>query len=492
MMDESQRLVYLNQKQWKLIHSLKKKNIFIGGRGSGKSTIGGDYLFRCVDTMPKSTGVICAPTMDILKNRSLPAVQEHWERLGVELDYDYVIGKKPPDDFELPYSKVNDHKNVISFWNGTVIHMVSLYEKNASRGLNLQFCLGDEMAFARRERFTQGILPAMRGHFWKVAEILLEDWEEKPWGQVVQNLENEWVWRLPFQENPHYLSYLLVSSMPYLDDGKWLLKYEDDPDAFYIESTALDNVDVLGPDYVPNLRKELPALEFDVEVMNMRVEQLPDGFYPKFSDEIHTTMDDHYNPDQDLDLSFDFGVFNSMIVAQEISGMACYLDELYVKHGTVDDLVERFCQRYMSHRNKKVNIYGDRNGNNSRPNNQKTLYQEIMDRLRSHGWNPISHVTGLDPAHADKHLMLNQALAGNKRLPAVKLHKVKCKNLIISIKRAPILEGFKKDKRSERQDNPTPQEHATHLSDCFDNHYVKKYRHRFTMRTVSFGEIMLG
>lgn len=490
-MNEIDRSVYLNAKQWELLNELKKRNVFVGGRGSGKSTIGGDYLYRCVDTMPRSSGALMGPTFEILYNRSLPAINEHWQRLGLEEDYDFVVGKKPPPEFEKPYTPPKDFRNVISFANGTVIHLISLYEKNAGRGLSIQFLLGDEMAFAKRERFTKNVMPAMRGHYYKQAKIELDEYEDVPFGSM-KNMHGEWVWTIPFRENPYYMSFLLVTSMPFLEEGKWILKYEDDPAVKYLESTALDNEEVLGPEYVPNLRKELDDLEFRVEVMNERIEQLPDGFYPKFSDQVHTTMDDRYAVDQPIDVSFDFGNFNSMIVAQDQQAqgnIAAVIDTLYVKNGTVDDLVDKFISLYKQHKQKRINVYGDRNGNNSRPNNKQTLYQEIQLRLRKAGWIVSLHSRGLDPPHAHKHQVINAALQEDEdsQLPRIRMHQLKCKNLIFSIKLAPIKDGFKKDKRSEHPDNPTPQEKATHFSDCFDNWYYPKFHRKHRVRGMGAG-----
>ena len=87
-------------------------------------------------------------------------------------------------------------------------------------------------------------------------------------------------------------------------------------------------------------------------------------------------------------------------------------------------------------------------------------------------------VRGVDPPHADKHHFLNAALEGldHQGIPRILLHKNRCKNLIVSIKRAGVKEDLKKDKSSEHPKSKTPPEKATHLSDTFDNIYYRKYR----------------
>jgi hypothetical protein len=59
-------------------------------------------------------------------------------------------------------------------------------------------------------------------------------------------------------------------------------------------------------------------------------------------------------------------------------------------------------------------------------------------------------------------------------LPELQINKEHAKELIVSIKNAPLKkEVIKKDKSSERQN--IPQWQATHFSDAFDNYYFWKY-----------------
>lgn len=500
-----EKAVFLNRKQRRILSQLQAPKkwgpdkayqiphlaVLIAGRGFGKSTILAEYLFRCVDTMPRSRGALGGITFDVVLNRSLPSIKEHWTRMGLIEGFDYVIGKKPPADFEKPYNQVETYGNVISWWNGTTIEMVSLYDKKRSaKGANWQFFAGDEFALVGEDVYKTNVMPAMRGLYYKQARLEETELHEVPFGRMEEAKDGP-VWIIPFKDNPFYLSRFLVSSMPWLESGKWLLNYEDDPEAIYVEGTARDNLKVLGPSYLAMLRKDLPDLIYRIEVENERIEQLPDGFYPHFLDSVHTTPKDHYQTQKALELSFDFGGFNSVIICQTHGNQANVLNQLFMSGKTVTELVEKFCEDYKEHKEKEVWIYGDRNGNSSQYNSKFTLYQEITMVLKKRGWRVINTVEGLDPNHADKHLVINQGLKedAETQLPQVRINSIRAKYVIISIKRAGILENFKKDKRSERDKN-LDQAKATHLSDCFDNWYYPKFKHLFRRRLSSGGGLL--
>lgn len=486
------RQVYLNAKQRAFVLSRKKVRAFIGGRGSGKSHVLGAIAQQSVQTMPRSRGAIVSDTDETISNRSLPSVIEYWDGIGWQEGEDYVIGKKPPDHFDRPYNKVTKFPNVISFANGASMDMVSLYNKRKGRGANYQWVLVDEAALVDRGTYLTNILPAIRGNYHRVARIPLPQPVEVPYGRVVD--DGGLFWEVPFRENPYYATVNLVSSMPWTTDGMWLLDFEEDPDAFYIEATARDNEAVLGPDYMERMRQQLPELVYLVEVENHRLGQVPNGFYADWDDVKHTVRENPYRPDLGLMISFDFNAgFNSLIVAQEYDGVLWVVDEMWVKgNQIVDDLVVKFMTRYKGHPHKAVEIYGDRNGNSRHANSKKTIYESVEEVLSRNGWRYYRPGKGLDAPHAVKHQMINQALKedGTHRLPKVRVAK-RCKGLIISISTAPITEDFKKDKLSERR-STVASEHATHLSDCFDNLYVFAYRHRWSSGASESGGIFLG
>lgn len=480
--------LYINPVQAKIRESQlkgdKKLTVAICGRGTGKSTIIGDYFFNCIDTMPRSRGWLGGPDLGAVQNRSLPSIQEHWERMGLIQDQDYVIGKKPPSDWDTPFSKVEKHTNIISFWNGASIDMVSFYNDSGGRGPSYVFGAGDEMGWVKRENFAQNIIPAMRGLRFKIAKLeLLPDEENNmpPFGQIQKEGIRKY-WMIPFQENPYYQSMLFVSSMPYLAKGKWLLEYEHDPNTFYIEGTALDNIEVVGPDYIPTQQAALTQLEFDVEIMNKRFDPVEDGFYNGFDDNIHTISRNPYNPDLPINLGFDFGKFTGCVVEQTIGNTSSFCNVLYNKHGDIDSLMDEFLHTYKDHTCKEVQISGDVMGNKAwtKDNDMRSWFDVIEQKLREANWGYYTYRRYQNPPHADKHLIIKKALHEKTTMPVIRIYAKACKALILSFKNAPLLDNLTKDKKLEHPDSPIQAEHTTHLSDAFDYLYIDNYANTFS------------
>lgn len=471
-----EKLIYANEKQDAFFEAEKKIKVFIGGRGSGKSTVLGDEIYECVLTMPRSRGFVASATDETIMNFSLPSILERLESLGEIEGEDFVVSTRPPKWFEKPYNPPKKFQHVISFSNGTCIDILSMYGKNAGRGGNYQWGFFDEAALIDKETHDKAVMGAMRGNLYRVTRIDLEQFQEMPYGKVIQE-KGRWIWEIPWRQNPRYRMRAYVSTMPWTSEGEWLLNFEDNPDAFFIESTALDNVAVLGHEYIDDMRATLPPLVFAIEVMNERMGKLPDGFYSAF-EESHLTIKRHYNTNHPLEVSYDFNAgFNSMIVAQAFKSLAYVHDEIYVKGNLiVEDLTAEFIRKYENHKCKQIDIYGDRNGNNRFADSRKTIYERIEVQLRAAGWKIFRPHKGLDSPHKDKHEMINLAFRETDRhLPPIRINKINCKGLIISMQRAPITPDFKKDKKSERKPS-IYREHATDLSDCLDNWYVFRFK----------------
>ena len=477
-MRKSVKPIYANKKQLQIIHSLKKIKCFVGGRGSGKSTVCGYESYQALTTMPRSRGFIAGADDTKIKLSSLPSIIEAWEMLGMEEGVDFVVGRRPPSFFLEPYNKPKRYDKVISFANGSAIDMLSFYNKNPGRGGNYQWGIIDEAALVSKVILDRSLLPAMRGNYHKLARLEIDARIEIPYGRIEEKRgKAEWV--IPFNQNPRYMMIIYSTTIPWSSAGNWIFELEHDDLCEYVEATAWDNLAVLGPNYIPRLEKSLPPAIFKVEVMNERIKQLEDGFYPYFQEEKHVITQNKYDPNKQLEISLDFNAgFNSMIVCQERGDIAYMHDALYVVgNKLVSDLIDDFTEKYKNHKFKKVIIYGDRNGNNRHADSKLTIYQKIENNLREKGWTLYRPQKGLDAFHKDKHEMLNLALRETSQaLPKIRVYKANCSPVCISIMQAPMKEGFKKDKRSESRLKGTERRvEATDLSDCFDNWYYAKW-----------------
>jgi hypothetical protein len=494
-MSKSSKAIYLNAKQKAFAQATQKDKGLCGGRGAGKSTVNGVDSFINIIEMPKSKGAFLGLSYNQIMTKFLPPVIDMWTRMGLKEHSDksdghYVIGKRPPDWWAKPYQPPQYYQNVISFWNGTCIELLSFDRKNANRGGNYDWLIVDEAQLINKDRFDKEIRPSIRGNRFRFT-------------------------------SPRHHSISFTGSMPWLPSGFWfpdmeleMRKYPND--VFFTKATAYDNVKVLGEDYIKRLIRTLPYIVCQVEVFNERLTKLPNCFYDEFEEAKHTYFtyydykedetdiiitDKDYDDEKTMQLSFDFNAkFTSVIVGQEHfipSYEMRIINQFYEKRDinnplqyepTLDEVkdiisrtVQKFIDYYKGHKGY-VEIWGDRNGNNAQSNSSLTFYQQIEKQLILAGFNVMLKVDRrLDPLHQLKHLVINTLLRGAANYPQIKINAERCKDLIISIQQSPLTPDFKKDKSSETQD--IPQERATHLSDCFDNLIYPKYSHLVEVNT---------
>lgn len=468
--------------------AIRPYKMFLGGRGSGKTTTEGGEQYRSMVQMPRSRGFLASSTYAQLLTSTLPAVEMKWVEMGLVEGEDYVVGVKPPPDFEKCLDEPRDYKNVISWANGRRIQLMSMDRPDLQRGGTYVDGAADEAALISHEHVTKVMIPSLRGF---VREF---------------NTPLRGVFRA-------------YTSIPWKPSGYWALDYEakaqSQPDLYHwSEANAYDNIDVLGQDYLTRLEAELPYLEFLVEVMNKRVRKVNDAFYHKFDPERHTyspsydygegergiildkradpdgQRDSHYRPDDVLDLSFDFsGYFNCCTVWQEGQHsdgrnkrrVEYCLRQLFVKsaEGKVAELVDKFCAVHTQHRYKVVRLWGEPRGHDPKADTPRTMFQQIQDRLVRSGWAVEIRVRpGQVRAHRERNYFVNELLAEtNVALPLVRFNDVTCKDAIIAMQVTAVKDDYQKDK-SKESDRAFPQEHAPHFTDTVDYYLMQKHGHR--------------
>ena len=64
-------------------------------------------------------------------------------------------------------------------------------------------------------------------------------------------------------------------------------------EAFYfVRASSLDNIDVLGEQYIRQMRLALPPIVFATSILNLRLGKVGEGFYYNFDPDIHCYLDD--------------------------------------------------------------------------------------------------------------------------------------------------------------------------------------------------------
>ena len=170
-------------------------------------------------------------------------------------------------------------------------------------------------------------------------------------------------------------------------------------------ASTIDNIDLLGMDYVLKMKRDLPPLVFAISILNMKVKKVSDGFYSSLDIEnvhgyipddcpaidnsftlkgegrnVYQTPDfarlealDDCTKDGDvidslpLHVAFDWGaiinwVCTAQIYSRDRKEAMNVLSSMFVKDGALlQDLVEKWCLYYEPHRRKcnKVFFYFD-------------------------------------------------------------------------------------------------------------------------------------
>lgn len=441
----------------------QKKRTWIGGRGSAKTNTIGKLIRQLFAELPGGIAGLAALTFTHIENNILPEVFFALNSEGIFENKHFVYGHKPPKTWKQPIRQVKDYTHVISFNNGFCIALLSEYNPKVNRGISLDALIVDEAGFAKPDWIRKVLLPTVRANrYSKIAKSPLH------WGRF------------------------MFTSAPDTLEGQFIYEYEElakkNPDEyFYIESTPYDNLDALPPNYIQDLQNTLTQVEFDVEVMNKRLQKLPNAFYPSYDEKVHlhepygyretrrkdgNLIKSHldYNENKIIEISLDRNAKFSCMTISQMHGKDCwFINVMWVKFQTIYKLIENFCEQYKDHKERNLHLYGDRNLYEVDKTTGIRYIDTIISKLASHKKKWIVHnkVSPQNLEHSIKHLVINTGLEEKlPSIPKIRINRLTCRALHLSIANAPILDDFHKNKESERKN--IEQEKATHLSDAFD------------------------
>lgn len=473
------------QKTWnpkELIHQYIKTIVLEWARGTGKSTILGWFIKEAVIQMPRATGIIVGETYLQILSRTLPSTKEGLEMFGLYEDIDYVVGRSGKNlGFEMPFQAPSKWDNVIHFSNGFIWILVSNDQPNSGRGINSSIVIGDEAALLDKERLFNNVQTTNRSTCGGL-----------------------------YEDRPLCNAEIYASSVAMTAKGQWFTDLEaiairEPWKVLFIKANALANKYNLAANWFDRMRDNAPSqMHFDAEIMNIRPKKVTNGFYPALDPKKHYYRDSYdyeylqkvgvhgkkkdFNCRQDTDcmrnkplqVTIDWGNIITMNVTQDQGVRYRNLKTFHVSSPKIiDDLIDEEFAPYYEDKKKVNNIvefYFDRNGNNNTPNARVTFAEQAINCFKRNGWKVIVKVRkgSENPPHNDKFIVINYLLkyGGTQGLPSIEINESNCNDMIISLENAPALPGNKpntirKDKSSEKS-KTTPQEHATHFSDCFD------------------------
>ncbi len=396
-MRENNIYLHKQQRRWALVDA--KDSVNICGRRWGKSYPVALRIIRNVLEMPRSTGVFVASSFRQAHSRTLPAALMALDAFGIKRGIHYVIGHAPDKrlGFDSPYFLPTDLKDVIWFANGTIMIVVSQEVTMSSNSLTINWLIGDEAKGLSYEKLSNELFPAMGG-----TSIHFND-------------------KIRF---PHLWGFAFFSDMPVTKEGIWLLRYEkyrDDemynliirntirletllkqPESQYCRQEAaklhkhlqmlrnkclyftirssLDNISIIGTDYIKRMERELTPEVFKAEILCQRITDAKGKFYVNFSQSQHTytatdnsklnnyreqaydcLLDTDVQRDKPIAVSFDYNALITWLIAAQVQGrIHKTLKSFFTKYDRrLRDVIDDFCEYYRHHLNKNIIYYYD-------------------------------------------------------------------------------------------------------------------------------------
>lgn len=521
--------IYMNPAQ-RAVYNYRCRNTTVeAGRGTGKTDgLITPEMAGCIQSMPRGTGLFLGNSIKQLFTKTVPKTLYSLERMtGLKEGVHFFRGHAPAKcNFKEPIVKPKVWENCIHFWNGFVYYMISTGVKAAANGMDSCSIIGDECRFMPEGLIKAEILPTLRG--------------------INTNHPG-------FDENlnPYYKSIFFVSDAPLTKRQAWLRKRREEqtpeinrkiaemireaqicPEivqspkyqrelnklrcqaSIYFSFSTVENIDILGEQFIRTMQKELTPTMFDISIRNVEKEEINDGYYANFDPDVHCylsndeeqleaaqkykkrTITQIYNggrtlrvesesidlnelskaqdccldtdikPGEPLRIAFDYNAhINCLVIGQtdsrsNTSVLRILNSMTNVKNTRIEGLCKMFCKYYEPHRLtcRDVIFYYDDTAKQgaayaSERHEETRFYNIVKKVLRSHGWNVIEVAMGRPMSHNKKYEFLNGCFAGTQR-PFLRINKENNEYLIASMENARVKEGrngFEKQKGDEKK-----------------------------------------
>lgn len=507
---------YFNDPQLYSLAMNTRDEVIVAGRGMGKGAIQAGRLMTNFQGMPGSMGGFVSPSVKRCLTNILPSMLIHLERWGFKRDLHYVVGKRPWKalHWKSPIFTPANWENTISFYNGSVCNIISQDRAGTSNSMSLDYIIIDEAKFINFEQLKDETFQANRG--------------------------NEQY----FHNFPLHHGMTITSDMPVTKKGSWFLSYKDDMDKelveaieglvyakwrakrqqkampsqrealqrkidrieaklsflrskclLYKEYTSIQNLALLGEEFIRRAKRDLTPLTFATSIMCKRIEISTDGFYGGMREDVNLytapnenvlnleALNDGAIPndcrqDSDLDaqlpliIAFDANANINWLVCGQVGkdGKLRVLKSFFVKYERkIPELLDDFNDYYHYHRRRQVVFYYDATFvGNSYGTHSESFYRMIITGLRRKGWNVKSKYIGKPMNHVLKNDLINRMFRGRAH-HLVLINRDNNPDLLISITSAGVKNG-QKDKSGEKlaETEEDKLESRTDGSDAFD------------------------
>ncbi|MEI7597282.1 MAG: hypothetical protein WCK02_16150 [Bacteroidota bacterium] len=526
-MDSIKIYKYFNRKQLEAMTIAAKDEVIVAARGFGKSEgIDAPRLIRNVHEMPRSSGALLSPTYGKLLRNTLPAIFHALDRLGYKRNVHYVVGHKPAKmmNFKSAYIAPFNYDYVISWYNGSIQHLISFDRPMSANSMSLDYVMGFEAKFLDYQKIVNEVLPANRGNKqyfgdcpWHHGSLYTSDMPTNKIGDWILNKEKEMDSDLIDLIRDTYAkiknaektlaeekdSTKVKNISYYINKLRKELQFWRSKALFYAEYDAFDNIEILGEDFIKQLKRDLPPLIFQTAVLNIRMRKIDNGFYSALNEKIHyytafnNSHFENLNYDtgeaqkntckkdgdilqtQPLIIANDYNAsINTMVTAQKIGRELRTLSSFFVKTPRkIKELMHEWADYYHDFAKREVVYYYDSTAIAEDAAGSETFADIVISTLRKRGWSVYEIYIGNPMRHNLKHIYIDLALKGDENYLFPTFNQDNNEYLLLAMEQTGIKigrNGFEKDKSAEKKADTTeqPDEQKTHITDAWDTLFI--------------------
>lgn len=507
---------YFNDAQMYMLMLDCRDMVMVAGRGIGKGAVQARRAQAAFQLMPGSMGGFVSPSVKRCLTNILPSMLIHLERWGYKRDLHYVVGRKPWKKlhWKSPIFTPANWENTISFYNGSVINIISQDRTGTSNSMSLDYIIIDEAKFINFEQLKDETFQANRGN-----EMYFKDCHLHHGMTITSDMPitKKGSWFLQYESQMDKDLVKVIEGMIYMR-WKYTQKMEKQPQnrfaieekiakldkdlsflrsraLLYREYSSIENLALLGDEFIRRAKRDLPPLTFATSIMCKHIGIAADGFYGGMREDVNLytapnesvlnlealnkgaikndcRQDSDVDPNIPLIVSFDANANINWLVCGQVGmdGKLRILKSFFVKYDRkIPELIDDFHEYYKYHKRKLVVFYYDSTfvGNNYALHNDD-FYKYIEKALRRKGWIPKAVHIGRPLEHVRKNALINRMFQGRAK-HMVLINRDNNPDLLISIQSAQVVDG-KKDKSGEKlaETEEDKLEGRTDGSDAFD------------------------
>ncbi len=530
----SQRLSvkkFFNRMQREYMMIQANKSYIVAARGTGKSEgLDAPFVLRNVYEMPGSTGAFISPSFAKAWGNTLPALINGLKMWGYLPEVHYFVGRKAPEtaNFGKPKREPQGKawQNCIHFWNGTVMVILSFANAMSANSMSLDWIIGPEAKYLDFDKIKSEVNPANRGnraYFGNCphhhSEHYTTDMPTTKGGRWILDKENDmdpshinliktlYLKRIEFleKEKTEYTERQIRELTTDIERARTFQPVKDknsnkkrDYTVFFGEYDVLDNLEVLGEDFIWQMKRDNPPLVWRTAFLNERLFRVQNGFYSALDESIHFYIpsdtkelyglnfdvedclsDDDMQPLSPLHIAFDSNAaISTACVAQKDGDKMRTLKSFFVKTPEkLSELCKKIAHYYRNKVNREIVFYFDHTFVWETGKDSESYAKTINRCLTDGGFKVTDVYIGQQPRHDFRHKEIDRALKGDDELLFPIFNAYNNEFLKLAMEQTGVKtgsNGFEKDKSPEKlPDSPqNPDEYKTHVTDAWDTLFI--------------------